>query len=158
MSFFEIVRQILRSNPEGLTPQQIRDIVKGAYPAFYGTESHRRNVESGNYKDLDHALVAQIYIAARSAAQIVVDRTQKPMKLALASGATDEVGVADEPIDTESLEKLEEGAGTLYLLGTNLFTKDGKEIIKIGITSGSVESRITQLYTTGVPFRFRILK
>jgi len=28
----------------------------------------------------------------------------------------------------------------------------------IGITTGSVEARISQLYTTGVPFRFRIIK
>jgi hypothetical protein len=33
-----------------------------------------------------------------------------------------------------------------------------REIIKIGITTGSVEARINQLYTTGVPFRFRIIK
>jgi hypothetical protein len=46
----------------------------------------------------------------------------------------------------------------VYVLGTNLYTKDGQEIIQIGITTGSVEARINQLYTTGVPFRFRVIK
>ncbi|SRR6266513_2504707 len=158
MTFFELVRQILRDHPEGMTPQQIRDKVKASYPDYYGTESHRRNVEKGHYKDLDHALLAQIYIAARAAGQIVVDKTQKPMKLALATGVPDEPSGSDEPIDAENLEKLEAGVGTLYVLGTNLYTKTGDEIVKIGITTGTVESRIAQLYTTGVPFRFRVIK
>ena len=44
------------------------------------------------------------------------------------------------------------------MLGTNLYTKDGEEIVKIGITTGNVNDRINQLYTTGVPFRFRLIK
>jgi len=140
-----------------MTPQQLRDHIKANLPEFYGTESHRRNVEKGHYKDIDHALLAQIYVAARAAGQIDVDRTQKPMKPVLAAGASDEASVADEPIDTENLEKLEAGVGTLYVLGTNLYTKAGEEIVKIGITTGSVEARVTQLYTTGVPFRFRVI-
>jgi hypothetical protein len=158
MTFFELIRQILRSHPEGMTPQQIRDTVKANHPDFYGTESHRRNVEKGHYKDIDHALLAQIYVAARAAGQILVDRTQKPIKLALAPGASEDSPIPDEEIDSENLEKLEAGVGTLYVLGTNLFTKSGEEIVKIGITTGTVESRIIQLYTTGVPFRFRVIK
>jgi T5orf172 domain len=63
----------------------------------------------------------------------------------------------DEAIDTENLEKLAAGVGTIYVLGTQLYTNEGREIIKIG-TTGNVEARINQLYTTGVPFRFRIIK
>ena len=36
--------------------------------------------------------------------------------------------------------------------------KRGEEIVKIGIATGSVDARINQLYTTGVPFRFRVIK
>ena len=79
MSFFELIRQILRAHPEGMTPQQLRDKIKTDHPEYYGTESHRRNVEKGHYKDLDHALLAQIYVASRSAGQIAVDRSQKPI-------------------------------------------------------------------------------
>ena len=141
-----------------MTPQQIRETIKASYPDFYGTESHRRNVEKGHYKDLDHALLAQIYVASRTAGQIVVDRTQKPIRLTLTPGQGDEVSIPDEEIDTENLERLEAGVGTLYVLGTNMYTKEGDEIVKIGITTGTVESRVNQLYTTGVPFRFRVIK
>ena len=158
MSFVDLIRQILRSHPDGMTPQQIRETVKANYPDFYGTESHRRNVEKGHYKDLDHALLAQIYVASRTGGQIFVDKTQKPIRLTLAPGVSDDISVPDEEIDAENLERLEAGVGTLYVLGTNLYTKNGEEIIKIGITTGTVENRINQLYTTGVPFRFRVIK
>lgn len=158
VTFSDLIREILRNHPEGMTPQQIRDAVKSNHPDFYGTESHRRNVEKGHYKDLDHALLAQIYVASRTGGQIFVDKSQKPIRLSLAPGASQEVSVPDEEIDTENLEKLEAGVGRLYVLGTDLYTKRGEEIVKIGITTGTVESRITQLYTTGVPFRFRVIK
>lgn len=157
LSFTDVVRAILREHPAGLTPQEIRTIVKDHYPAFYGTESHVRNVESGNYKDLDHALLARIYIACRSASDIFADKSQKPHRMSLEASA--EAMVLDEPdfIEGEDLEKLAQDIGTLYVLGTNLFTAEGAEIIKIGITTGPVEKRVAQLYTTGVPFRFRII-
>ncbi|AEK81710.1 conserved hypothetical protein [Pseudomonas protegens Pf-5] len=64
---------------------------------------------------------------------------------------------ADDFIEGEDLAKLEADIGTLYVLSTGLYTAEQVEIVKIGITSGSVDKRITQLYTTGVPFRFTIL-
>ncbi|GAB7562496.1 hypothetical protein LG202_05350 [Methylobacillus methanolivorans] len=158
MTFADLIRKILHEHPEGMTPQQVRDMVKLNHPDFYGTESHRRNVEKGHYKDLDHALLAQIYVASRTGGQIFVDKSQKPIRLSLALGVNQDVSVPDEEIDTENLERLEAGIGRLYVLGTALYTKNGEEIVKIGITTGAVESRITQLYTTGVPFRFRVIK
>lgn len=161
MSFVELIRQILRAHPEGMTPQQLRDKIKTDHPDYYGTGSHRRNVEKGHYKDLDHALLAQIYVASRNAGQIAVDKSQKPIRLTAVPGSIngdDDDDDDDEEIDTENLEKLEAGIGTMYVLGTHLYTKEGDEIVKIGITTGSVEARINQLYTTGVPFRFRVIK
>jgi hypothetical protein len=157
MGLAELLRQILRDHPEGMTPQQLRDVIKAEHPSFYGTESHRRNVEKGHYQSLDHALLAQLYVAGK-AAGIVADRSQKPMKFFLDGESAEDEVTSDEAIDTENLEQLEAGVGTMYVLGTHLYTKDGQEIIKIGITTGSVEARINQLYTTGVPFRFRIIK
>jgi len=158
MTFADLIRIILQEHTDGMTPQQIRDLIKLRYPAFYGTDSHRRNVEKGHYKDLDHALLAQIYVASRTGGYIFADRSKKPIKLFLTPGVIHDVSVPDEDIDSENLEKLEEGIGKLYVLGTHLYTNEGDEIIKIGITTGAVESRIKQLYTTGVPFRFRILR
>ena len=77
--------------------------------------------------------------------------------MSLEAVAEPSVVEAEDFIEGENLEKLANDVGTLYVLGTNLFTAQGKEIIKIGITTGSVEKRIAQLYTTGVPFRFRII-
>ena len=158
MSFAELIKGILRERPQGLTPQQIREIIKREHPTYFGTEAHQRNVEKGHYKDLDHALLAQIYVTARSGGQFYVDKSFKPFVMSLAPGAAQEVNLPDEEIGAESLEKLEAGIGRLYVLGTSLYTKNGEEIVKIGITTGTVESRINQLYTTGVPFRFRVMK
>lgn len=86
-----------------------------------------------------------------------MDRSQKPIKLTATPGPVDDSSVIGDEIDIEDLEKLEAGVGTMYVLGTNLYTKEGQEIIKIGITTGTVDARINQLYTTGVPFRFRVI-
>ena len=158
MKFIDLLREILRNHPESISPQEIREIIKEKYPEYYGTESHQRNVEKGNYNDLDHALLAQIYVVSRSASDIYADKSQKPIRLSLLSIADQENNGVGGEIGAENLQKLEEGIGTLYVLGTNLYTKDGDEIIKIGITTGSVENRISQLYTTGVPYRFRIIR
>lgn len=161
MNFTDLVRTILRDNPEGLTPQQIRDIIKTNYPDRYGTESHQRNVDKGNYNNLDHALLAEIYIATRQASDIYADKSTRPMTLTMESFSpiTEERSVeTSELIESEDLALLEQGAGTVYVLGTNLFTKSGTEIVKIGITTGNVTDRIQQLYTTGVPIKFRIIQ
>jgi len=79
-----------------MTPQQIRETIKANYPDLYGPESHRRNVEKKHYKNLDHALLSQIYMASRTDRQIVVDKTQKPIRLTLASGQGNDVSIPDE--------------------------------------------------------------
>lgn len=158
MTFSDVIRNILRSAPEGLTSQQIRDVIKKDYPDFYGTESHKRNVEKGHYGNIEHALLAQIYVVPRYANDILTDKSVKPMKFMLLSSEDEEDNYDEDSLATEDLEKLEDGIGTLYILGTNLFTKQGEELIKIGITTGSVENRINQLYNTSVPEKFRVIK
>lgn len=159
MRFIDLVRSILKKQNNGLSPQEIREEIKTNYPDFYGTESHKLNIEKGHYKDLDHALLAQIYVSTRSVNDIEIDRTHKPIKLKYILDLDNEINErGGELADSENLEKLEAGIGFLYILGTNLYTQDGFEIIKIGITTGSIEKRVNQLYTTGVPLKFRILK
>ncbi len=157
LSFTEVVRVILREHPAALTPQQIKSIVKISYPSYYGTESHVRNVEKGNYTDIDHALLAQIYLACRSAREIYADRSQTPHRMSIEREIESGEVVESEQIEGENLDNLAQGIGTLYVLGTNLYTESGSEIVKIGITTGTVDKRIAQLYTTGVPYRFRII-
>ncbi len=160
MKFIDAIRRILASSADGKTPQQIRDTIKVEYPDLYGTESHHKNVEGGHYKDLDHALLAQIYTAVRQAPDIYVDRSTKPHTVSLVAGsdALDRGGEDDsDVIETEDLQRLEAGVGTVYVLGTSLFSEAGEEIVKIGITTGTIEDRIRQLYTTSVPTKFRVI-
>lgn len=81
--FLDAVRELLLANPAGLTPQEIRRLIKAKRPSFYGTESHHRNVARGHYADLDHALLAQIYSSCRNARDIVIDRSTKPLRYRL---------------------------------------------------------------------------
>jgi hypothetical protein len=61
MKFSDIVKDIVSSTSDPITPQEIRDRVKMRHPDFYGISAHLRNVEKGHYNDIDHALLAQIY-------------------------------------------------------------------------------------------------
>lgn len=161
MKFIELIRMILRDRPDGATPQQIRDQIKVDYQDWYGTAAHRRNVDKGHYNNLDHALLAEIYIATRQASDIFADKSTRPMTLTMepSSSIPGEIEVeAEDLIESENLLLLEQGFGTVYVLGTGLFTKSGVEIVKIGITTGDVSARIRQLYTTGVPTKFRVIE
>lgn len=144
----EVIKDILSEANLALTPQEIREAIKLHYPQFYSTESHQRNVAKGNYTNLDHALLAQIYGAVRTNEDFFCDRSSKPMKISLSR--------TELMDDIPEVEDFESTSGKVYVLRTGTFTKNGKEIIKIGYTSQEVSQRISQLYTTGVPFEFII--
>jgi len=149
MSFTDVVKQILVSKNEPLTPQEIREKIKADYPEFYGTESHLNNVQKGHYKNLDHALLAQIYSLVKTNDSFFCDRNSRPMKVSLMDELEEE---------TPSMEDFEKDEGMVYVLKTNTFTKNGQEIIKIGFTTQDIKKRLNQLYTTGVPFEFQVHK
>ena len=152
MTFIEAVTEVLRKAGGSLTPQEIRDRLKVSHPEFYGTESHKANVAKGHYHHLDHALMAQVYGLVKRD-EFVVDRSKKPLRLALKEELTFEF--ADDELSVEDIEK---DVGIIYVLATGTYTKDGAQIVKIGTTGGDIEKRIAQLHTTGVPFRFSIVK
>jgi len=87
MKFIDAVREILLTNVDQMTPQEIRDIIKKRYPHFYGTPSHIRNVEKGHYKDIDHALLAQIYTLVGTDNTFFCEKKSKPMKVSLVEKA-----------------------------------------------------------------------
>ncbi len=147
MTFTESVKTVLQNSEAPITPQEIREIIKKEYPQFYGTQSHVSNVEKGNYNNLDHALLAQIYNLVKTNESFFCDKNYKPLKVSL---MTNDI----EPIP--SVEDFEEEEGLVYILKTDTYTKEGKEIIKIGFTTQDINKRINQLYTTGVPFKFQI--
>jgi len=149
MTFTETLKQILASASEPLTPQEIREIIKEDYKQFYATDSHIKNVENKHYQNLDHALLAQIYSLVRTNDLFNCDKNYKPMKVSLIDSSTDINPIVDD---------YENDQGIVYVLKTDTFNKDGKEIIKIGFTTQDLNIRINQLYTTGVPFKFKIYK
>lgn len=148
MTFTDTVKQILKAETLPMTPQEIRDKIKAQYPEFYGTESHKNNVERGNYQNIDHALLAQIYSLVRMNDSFFCDKAYKPMKVSLTTDDIEEAG--------QIIEDFESDEGIVYVLKTNTFTKDHQEIIKIGFTTQDIKKRIAQLFTTGVPFEFRV--
>ncbi|MDX2109082.1 MAG: GIY-YIG nuclease family protein [Verrucomicrobiota bacterium] len=152
MTFIDAVTEILKVAGGALTPQEIRDRIKVSYPDFYGTDSHKANVAKWHYHHLDHALMAQVYGLVKRD-DFVVDRSSKPLRLALKDELTFEF--ADDDLSAESIEK---DVGVVYVLATDTYTKAGLQIVKIGMTSGDLESRISQLHTTGVPLRFSVVK
>jgi hypothetical protein len=131
-----------------MTPQDIRDKIESQYPEFYGTESHKNNVEKGHYQNIDHALLAQIYSLVRVNDSFFCDKTSKPMRVSLAGDDWEETAPAIEEFESED--------GIVYVLKIYTYTKDGKEIIKIGFTTQDTKKRLAQLFTTGVPFEFEV--
>jgi len=150
MNFTETIKQILNIKP--MTPQEIREEIKTKYPQNYGTESHHRNFEKGHYQSIDHAVLAQIYSVVKTNDSFCIDKSTRPLTVSICEST---FGIID---DDEVIEDYEKEEGIVYILKTNTFTRDGYEIIKIGFTTQGIESRITQLYTTGVPFKFILYK
>ena len=81
MKLTSVIKRILSSYGNPMTPQRIREVIKREYKEFYVTPSHVRNVQKKHYKDIDHALLAQIYTAVRADKELFCDRESKPMKI-----------------------------------------------------------------------------
>ncbi|MFK2823661.1 GIY-YIG nuclease family protein [Arcobacter sp. YIC-80] len=80
------------------------------------------------------------------------DKSSKPVKVGL-------IEENEERLEIESQdENFESDLGIVYILGTNTFTKDGCELVKIGLTTLKIQERIKSLYTSGVPFEFTVLR
>jgi hypothetical protein len=142
----QAVRTVLANSPEPLAPIQIMNRVKEQFPHLYGTESQRRSVEKGNCQNLDHALKLPIYNMVINSSEFVIDRSTRPMRVSLIRESIEDDLPGEDP---------ESDIGTVYVLATGTFTAEGRQILKIGHTTQTLESRIAQLYTTGTPFQFK---
>ncbi len=115
MTFSGLLTRILEKNPDGLTPQRIREIIKDDYANFYGTDSHKRNVEKGHYKNLDHALLAHIYSTASNSKRIKTDKTQKPVVLIPVAGDAVTNGAVGQPSRVGRAKKTRKPRKTIQL-------------------------------------------
>lgn len=149
MKLTEAVYQVISTADGPVTPQYVREEIKRRYPILYGTDAAKRNVEKGNYHDLEHALLAPIYTICRSDDRYFIDRSTRPFRVSVASNEA-----VEDALDTSVGEDPEQETGTLYVLATGVYTSEGKRIVKIGFTTQDVATRIKQLFTTGAMFRF----
>lgn len=152
MKLSDTVFAIVADANQSITPQDIRARIKQDFPFLYGTDAAKRSVVAGHYKDIDHALLASIYTAVRKDDRYLIDRSAKPYRVSVES--SEAVEEALEPSEGEDPEQV---TGLVYVLGTGVFTKDGKRILKIGYTTQDIATRIRQLYTTGAMFQFEEL-
>jgi hypothetical protein len=101
MTFTDTVKQILLADESPMTPQEIRDRIKARHPEFYGTESHKRNVERGHYQSIDHALLAQIYSLVRTNDSFYCNKATTPMRVSLAADEIKEAGPTIEEFERD---------------------------------------------------------
>ena len=170
MSLTEAIRHVLQQHPGGLSPAQMVEVMKRDIPHLYNTPRHRESLAKKTVTSLDHALKADIYFIYPKVDGVEADKTVRPMRLYWAGegvspttlpAASTHAESTEEPevppMSAETIAKLEAGVGTLYVLGTQTYTREGAEIIKIGITTGPVEQRIRQLYTTSAVHPSRVI-
>lgn len=149
MQLSETIFEIVSQAQDAVTPQQVRDTIKKDFPGLYDTESARRNVAAGHYKDVDHALLAAIYTTVRADDRYLIDRNTRPYRVSV-----DSPQEFENALDNPAGEDPEQTVGIVYVLGTGVYTKEGKRIVKIGYTTQELANRIRQLYTTGAMFQF----
>lgn len=149
----EAIYEVIRNAARPITPQEVRDIIKVQFPQFFGTESHTRAVEKKTFNSLDHALLADVYTYVKGSDKFLIDQSVKPYRISLPANEE-----ASETVDDELPEDLLKEMGIVYVLSTGVYTAQGKRIVKIGFTTQDLQTRINQLYTTGSPFKFEVIK
>ena len=93
MTLKNVIKEILELAQKPLTPQEIRGIIKEKYPGFYGTSSHKINVVKGHYRNLDHALLAQIYSLIKLNSSFSCDTSKKPMIVSIRNNESESVSI-----------------------------------------------------------------
>ena len=99
MTFINIVKEILKSASKPMTPQEISEVIKKDYPQYHGTLSHQRNVKKGYYKNIDHALLAQIYGQTGNNKSFFCNKTIIPKEISLADNIKLSNGMNSSNID-----------------------------------------------------------
>lgn len=149
----EAIYETIKQAGKPITPQEVKEKIKENFPEFYATDSHKRAVDKKTFNSLDHALLADVYTYVKQSGRFLIDQSVKPYTISLAANEE-----ASETVDEDLPEDLLKELGTVYVLSTGVYTANGKRIIKIGFTTQDLQTRINQLYTTGSPFRFEVIK
>jgi hypothetical protein len=146
----EMVINILTEEGNPLIVKSIANKLVQNYPEKLESKTIQKNGDKKLALDQIKAEISSLSVENDSL--FFRDKSSKPVLV----GIVDE---NEEKLEIESLnEDFESDSGIVYILGTNTFTKDAKELVKIGLTTLRVEERIKSLYTSGVPFEFRVLR
>lgn len=141
-----MVINILTEEGKPLTVKSIANKLVKKYPEKLESKTIQKNGDKKLALDQIKAEISSLSVENDSL--FFRDKSSKPVLV----GIIDE---NEEKLEIESVnEDFESDSGIVYILGTNTFTKDAKELIKIGLTTLKVEER----YTSGVPFEFRVLR
>lgn len=131
----------------------VGDITQGIIDAFPDKYSQKCEQKGGNEKAASLQLYREVYQTVISADDTFYrDKSCRPALVGLHDVEEEKLVFEVENEDFES------ETGIVYMLGTQTYTQDGKQLVKIGFTTTPVEIRINALYKTGVPFEFTVLR
>lgn len=150
ISLREMVTKVMQDERQELIMRRVAELVFERYPEKLElkVKAKNGNVDAGTKQLLQEVKRTLI----TNTETFYINKDIKPYTV----GLIEHNDIEDEAIeDNEDYESTE---GIVYILGTNTFTRNGQEYIKIGFTTQTVDKRISQLYTTGVPFEFRVIK
>ena len=144
----EMIVNVLKKNGP-MTVKSITDEVIQSYPE----KIEQKILQQGDPQKGRNQLYREIHGNTINADDTFYrDKSTKPLTVGLLDLEDEE-----EKIEIESQsEDFDKDEGTVYILGTQTYTKDGKELVKIGLTTLPVKERIRSLFTSGVPFEFTI--
>jgi len=146
----EMVIDILKQENNSLMVKDITNKLVKKYPEKIEAKSIQKN---GDKKLALSQIKAEVSsLSVENDSLFFRDKSSKPVLVGL-------VEENEEKLEIESLdEDFESDRGIVYILGTDTYTKDAKELVKIGLTTLQVKDRIKSLYTSGVPFEFKVLR
>jgi len=146
----EMVIDILKQENKSLIVKDITNKLVKKYPEKLESKSSQFNDDKKLAQQQIYREIHQVTISDDTA--FFRDKNFKPLQIGL-------IEENQEKIEIESKnEDFESDIGIVYILGTDTFTKDAKELVKIGLTTLPVKDRIKSLYTSGVPFEFKVLR
>ncbi|MGB5793827.1 GIY-YIG nuclease family protein, partial [Poseidonibacter sp.] len=144
------VIDILKQENNSLIVKDITNKLVTKYPEKLEAKTIQKNGDKKLALDQIKAEVSSLSVENDSV--FFRDKSSKPVLIGL-------VEENEEKLEIESLnEDFESEMGIVYILGTDTFTKDAKELVKIGLTTLKVQEHIKSLYTSGVPLEFKVLR
>jgi len=145
----EMIIEVLKKSDDPIT---VKDLTDKLVLEFNEKLEDKKTQFNGDEKKAKQQIYREIHrITLSDDSTFFRDKSVKPLKV----GLVEEDEYIEEELENEDFESDE---GIVYILATNTFTKDAKEIVKIGKTTQKIEDRIKNLYKTNTVYKYTILK